>query len=558
MKKDDLTAYTELFIKCGSEEYIPSPQAYSPLYIRLYSALLKGDKPEFLSIDDIAFLPESTLEDMSYSSTNSFDRYLMANYISPFELSYPLPIPKEDLKYQYLNQYLCLKYGKTSQESDSFKTDRAFKDVLSLFPKKHRDSFGSKENKKYRSSFFKLMTLNFKLSRVNEKWKDHARRASLSNSPHYHMDTIIAFNGLDSEVSKQASATFMTLFYELDQSSPDGDDFQQSRNIVVIPSALHLIDFSVRDSLVETWCEGLDSDERVEETFGGITSTHKKIETQVNYDDPHHHFCDVLRTAILCNVHYNKLLAKREFENTIYKNDECEQVFRLLLKSMPWYVKPLGRAELTGQIIESIPSIKETLSNNVFNEQIWSIAKHLKPLLIDRIPSLSDSAANNLSVLFVVLCKRKFPRVRGSLQGANRPYSLWKALKDGHSKVNSESMSLWEYESIYRPSLLHMMELVSLLVIWKSDNTINRFEQFVQFRKEILDTQIMVNDALDGEHHSHVIKLANILSLQKDPLGNSSDEPVFMRFWKKADPKIKSLRKHVDEHLKRKSLRWPS
>ena len=148
MKKDDLTAYTELFIKCGSEEYIPSPEAHSPLYIRLYSALLNGNKPEFLSIDDVACLPESTLEDMNYRSTTPFDRYLMANYISPFELSYPLPIPKEELKYQCLNQYLCLKYGKTSHEPDSFKTDRAFKDVLSLFPKKNIEiALGQKRRK---------------------------------------------------------------------------------------------------------------------------------------------------------------------------------------------------------------------------------------------------------------------------------------------------------------------------------------------------------------------------------------------------------------------------
>lgn len=561
MNKDDLIAYTELFIKCGSEEYIPSPQAYSPLYIRLYNALLSQHEPELLGIDRIESLPESTVEDINNRSTNPFDRYLMANYISPFELSYPLPIPEEDLKYQRLNQYLCLRYNKASQEADSFKQDRAFKDVLSLFPIKHRDTFGAKDNKKYRSSFFKLLTLNYKLSRVNEKWKDHARRASLSDRTHYHMDTIIAFNGLDSEASKQASATFMTLYYELDQSSPDGDS-QLSRNIVAIPSALDLIDFSVRDSLVEKWCEGLDYEERSEEAVGSIrqriTSIHKKIGTQVEYDDPHHHFCDVLRTAILCNSHYNKLLAKREFEDAIYKNDECEQVFRSLLKDMSWYVKPLERAELTELIIESIPSIKETLSNNTFNEQTWSIAKHLKPLLINRMPSLSDSAANNLSVLFVVLCKQKFPRIRGSLQGANRPYSLWKSLKDGYSKVNSESLSLWEYESVYRPSLLHMMELVSLLVIWKSDKTINRFDQFVQLRREILDSQIIVNDALDGEHHTHVLTLANTLTQQKEPLVNSCDDPALERFWRKSDPNIQSLSKHMREHLKRKSFRWPS
>lgn len=557
MNKDDLTAYTELFIKCGSEEYIPNPQAYSPLYIKLYNALLNQQEPELLGIDGIESLPESTLEDINYCSTNPFDRYLMANYISPFELSYPLPIPEEDLKYQRLNQYLCHRYNKASQESDSFKQDRAFKDVLSLFPIKHRDTFGSKDNKKYRSSFFKLLTLNYKLSRVNEKWKDHARRASLSDRTHYHMDTVIAFNGLDSEVSKQASATFMTLYYELDQSSPDGDS-QSSRNIVAIPSALDLIDFSVRDSLVEKWCEGLDDEERYEETVGSIrqciTSIHKKIGTKVQYDDPHHHFCDILRTTILCNSHYNKLLAKHEFEDTIYKNDECKKVFRSLLKDMSWYVKPLEKAELTGLIIESIPSIKETLSNNTFNEQIWSIAKHLKPLLINRIPSLSDSAANNLSVLFVILCKREFPRIRGSLQGANRPYSLWKSLKDGHSKVNNESLGLWEYESVYRPSLLHMMELVSLLVIWKTDKTINRFDQFVQLRKEILDSQITVNDVLDGEHHRHILALANILTQQKEPVVN---EPVFERFWRKSDPEIQSLSKHLEEHIKRASLQWP-
>ncbi|MEZ8040998.1 hypothetical protein ACED25_15500 [Vibrio sp. 1F263] len=558
MNKDDLNAYTELFIKCSSsEEYIPNPQAYSPLYIQLYNALLNKQEPELLGIGSIESLPESTLEDINCRSTNPFDRYLMANYISPFELSYPLPIPEEDLKYQRLNQYLCHRYNKASQESDSFKQDRAFKDVLSLFPVKHRDTFGAKDNKKYRSSFFKLLTLNYKLSRVNEKWKDHARRASLSDRTHYHMDTIVAFNGLDSEVSKQASATFMTLYYELDQSSPDGDS-QSSRNIVVIPTALDLIDFSVRDRLVEKWCEGLDDEERHEETVGSIkqhiTSAHKKIETQVQYDDPHHHFCDVLKTAILCNSHYNKLLAKREFEDSIYKNDECEQVFSSLTKDMSWYVKSLGREELTSLIIESIPSIKETLSNNTFDEQIWSIARHLKPLLIDRIPSLSDSAANNLSVLFVVLCKRKLPRIRGSLQGANRLYSLWKSLKDGSSKVNNESLSLWEYESVYRPSLLHMMELVSLFVIWKSNKTINRFDQFVRLRKEILDSQITVNDILDGECHCHILILPNILTPQKEPIEN---DPVFERFWRKSDPKIQSLLKHLKEHIKRASLQWP-
>lgn len=560
MNKDNLIAYTELFIKCGSEEYIPSPQLYSPLYIRLYDALLNGEEPELLSIDDIASLPESTLEDINNCSTNPFDRYLMANYISPFELSYPLPLPEENLKLQCLNQYLCLKYNKASLESDSFNPDRAFKDVLSLFPKKHRDTFGSRDNKKYRSSFFKLLTLNYKLSRVNEKWKDHARRALISSHTHYHMDTIIAFNGLDNEVSKQASATFMTLYYELDQSSPDGDS-HSSRTIVAIPSALELIDFSIRDSLVKKWCEGFDCEERHEETFGSIkkhiTNIHKINKTQEQYTDPHHHFCDVLRTAILCNSHYNKLLAKREFENAIYENDECKQVFHLLLKDMSWYIKPLKDTELTGLIIESIPNIRDKLSNNIFNKQIWSIADHLKLLLIDRLPCLSESAAYNLSVLFVVLCKRKFPRIRGSLQGANRPYSLWKALKDGHSKVNSESLNLWEYESVYRPSLLHLMELVSLFVIWRADKTIKSFDQFIQLRREILDTQIKVNDTLDGEYHRHVIKLANSLTPQKKAIENPQNEPVFERLWRKSDPKIQLLSKHINEHLKRKQLHWP-
>lgn len=563
MNKDDLIAYTELFIKCGSEEYIPTPQAYSPLYIRLYSALLSQHEPELLGIDgidSIEYLPESTLEDINNRTNSPFDRYLMANYISPFELSYPLPIPEEDLRYQRLNQYLCFRYNKASEEPDSFKQDRAFKDVLSLFPIKLRDTFGSTDHTKYRSSFFKLLTLNYKLSRVNEKWKDHVRRASIVDRTHYHMDTVIAFNGLDSDVSKQASASFMTLYYELDQCSPDGKS-QGSRNIVAIPSALDLIDFSARTSLVEKWCEGFDDEERSVETVENITNIYKKISkcVEVEYDDPHHHFCDVLRTAILCNSHYNKLLAKCEFEDAIYKNEECKQVFRLLLqKDMSWYVKPLERTELTSLIIESIPSIKETLLHKSFNEQIWSIAKHLTPLLIDRIPSLSDSAANNLSVLFVVLCKGTFPRIRGSLQGANRPYSLWKSLKDGYSKVNNDSLSLWEYESVYRPSLLHMMELISLFVIWRSNQTINRFSQFVQLRREILDSQIIVNDILDGEHHNRITKLANTLTQQKESIVSLDNEPVFERFWRKSDPKIQSLSKHMDEHLKRESLCWPS
>lgn len=556
MNKEDLTTYTKIFIEFGSHEYIPTPQIYSPLYVQLYDALLSKNEPKILGIDSLESLPDSTLEDINNHSTNSFDRFLMACYVSPFELSYPLPICEEDLKYQKLNQYLYLTYNKKSSEYDSFKQERAIKDVLSLFPVRYRDSFWLKDNKKYRSSFFKLLTLNYKLSRVNEKWKDHARRANSSDRHHYHMDTIIAFNGLNSDISRQASATFMTLFYELDQSSPDGDT-QESRNIVGIPSALELIDFAVRDYLVEQWCEGFDCEERSQETKLHIEKISKKIREKVEYDDPHHHFCDVLKSAILSNSHHNKLLAKREFEDAIFKNEECRKVFLFLLKSGSWYTKPLEKPELTSLIKESLPDMNEPLSNNVFGERIWSIAKTLKPLLINRIPELTDEAAHNLSVLFVILCKKFFPRVRGSLQGANHRYSLWAALKDGHSKLKSESLNLWQYESVYRPSLLHMMELVSLLVLWKSEKIFNRFEQFVQLRREVLESQIVVGDTLDGEHHLYIIKLANLLTQEKSRT-HSSNEPVMERFWKKSDPKIKSLSRQLTEHYKRASLRWPS
>lgn len=559
MKKEDLTTYTEIFIEYGSDEYIPSPQAYSPLYLQLYGALLSKNEPKILGIDSLESLPYSTLEDINNRSTNPFDRYLMACYVSPFELSYPLSIPEEDLTYQRLNQYLCFRYNKASSESDSLKQDRVINDVLSLFPARHRDTFWSKGNKKYRSSFFKLLTLNYKLSRVNEKWKDHARRANPSDRTHYHMDTVIAFNGLNSDISRQASATFMTLFYELDQSSPDGDA-QQSKNIVAIPSALELIDFAVRDYLVEQWCEGFDCEERSEETLGNIGQHIENISKkrgEVEYDDPHHHFCDVLKSAILSNSHHNKLLAKREFEDVIFNNEECVKVFLFLLKSMPWHNKTLDKAELTRLIKELLPNLNEPLSNNTFSALIWSIAKSLKPLLINRIPELTEEEVHNLSVLFVILCKIFFPRIRGSLQGANRCYSLWAALKDGHSKLKNEPLSLWLYESVYRPSLLHMMELVSLFVIWKSKKTIKRFDQFVQLRREIIDSQIAAGDILDGEHHTNIIALANFLT-QNKPRMYLHNEPVFERFWRKSDPKINSLSRQLDGHVKRASLSWPS
>lgn len=558
MNKDDLITYTELFIKCSSQEYIPSPQVYSPLYIRLYNALINKGDPELLGTCDINSLPESTLEDINNHSTNSFDRYLMANYMSPFELSYPLPIPNKELTHQRLNEYLCFKYNKDSKEPDSFKYDRAFKDVLSLFPVRHRDVFGAKKGGEYRSSFFKLITLNYKLSRVNEKWKDHARRASFSDKTHFHLDTIIAFNGLDNKLSRQASATFMTLYYELDQSSPDGDH-QFSRHIVMITSAFILIDMAIRNSIVKKWCEGFDSEERSEETENHIKQLIRNNIKKVDYEDPHHHFCDVLRAAILCNSHYNKLLAKLEFESVIFNNAECAQVFHSLLQDISWYSKSIRKEDLTSRIIELFPNIRLPLTKNIFEEKIWSIAKHLQPILIDRIPNLSESSAKNLSTLFVILCYKKFPRIRGSLKGANRPYSLWKSLKDGHSKINNESISLWEHESVYPPSLLHMMELVSLFVIWKSEKTINRFEQFVMLRKEILESQIRVNTNLDGEHHNCVINVANSLAQQNNyEIDILPEGSVFENFWRKTDPKIKSFSKHIGEHLKRKSLRWPS
>ena len=71
---------------------------------------------------------------------------------------------------------------------------------------------------------------------------------------------------------------------------------------------------------------------------------------------------------------------------------------------------------VTSLIKELLPYMSESLSSNIFSERLWSIAKTLKPLLINRIPELTDEAAQNLSVLFVILYNKP-SRVGAYLQG---------------------------------------------------------------------------------------------------------------------------------------------
>lgn len=567
MDKSELSAYVENFITCSGDGYIPSPQAYSPLYVRLYGALISGKEPGILGGRLLSELSESTIDDINYNSTNTFDRYLMACYMSPFELSYPLEITDDDLRKQKLINYLCAAYGKASSDLDSLKMDRTVKELMRCIPERYRAIFAPDygfgescegEVNHYRSSLFKFVVFNYKMSRLNEKWKVHIRRASEDDKSCYHLDTVIAFNGLSSDISRQSSAIFMTLFYELDQSSPDGD-LQQSRNIVTLPSALELIAQLIQRNLVQDWCDGFDSVERAHSSRDLVEFHLRRIAAEVNsinYENRHHHFCDVLKTAMLCNANHNKLLAKLEFEHAVSTNIDCVAVFDLLLIKAGWYKRTLSKVELTDLIMALKPDLKERLVDGIFEEKIWTIASTLEPVLLQRVPGITSVAAYNISVLFVLLCKQFFPRISGSLYGANQRYSLWKALKDGYLKLEGKPSCLWSYESVYRPSLLHLLEVVGLSLVWKGDAVLNSFDQFMRLRGEVLSSQIEISDLLYGEHHLTIIGVANVL-MSKAGLSDEINESVSVRFWERSDPGINDLSMQIVEHQKRRILRWP-
>jgi hypothetical protein len=531
----DLTEYIGLSIDKNDTSYIPAPQLYPPLYNKLYDSLLKGEEPEILFNQKLSELPDHVIESIQECS-NSFDRYLIACFLSPFELSHPMPIPDDKLNEKELHNFLHERYGKASNEKETIKVSRLRNDVLELFPKEFKKKIWPEdinENNKYKSSIYKLITLNYKLSLINRHWKNHLRRSSQENKKNYHMETIIDQNRLDIEKSRESSALFWTVYYELDQSTEDGDD-QESKNIRALTTAYESLALQIEEKIVSTE----NTTRGLVETYGLFNYKASQINYKLQYSDPHHEFCDTLKTTMLSNRYYNLLLSRKDFEKYIFNQESINNSLKKLISSNINELLDHNESDFITLTKVEIPEIQ----NVAFDGDVSEIAEVLTTILKRRIRNQKHQTYRNLCLLFTMMCKGNiFPTIKGSFIGNNKPYSLWKSLLSGLKRSKEAPKTDWMNEKYFRPSSLHILFSISKALIWKENKKISTIHEYIKLTAEIYDCTISIFDRIENLNHKEIIRISGINMYEfHDNNGSNLSTPESMR----------SL-------LKRSELRWP-
>ncbi|MBE8232642.1 MAG: hypothetical protein HAW67_02820 [Endozoicomonadaceae bacterium] len=570
IRKEELESYAQQFLVCGCDEFVVSPQLYSPLYTKLYDALLKGEEPNVPSYFD-----EQALSSEMNKCHNSFDRYLVAIYNSRFELANPLPLNSKQMSQEALMDYLVKRYGKASSDKYSYNKDRVIKDILTILPESQRLKFKLDAQSRYRSSFYKLQAFNYKISRLNEKWKTLVRRHERGKAQQYHLDNVITHNGLDLAKSREHSSHFMALYYELDQSSPDGKD-NLSRLISVLPTAFEVIEEAIKNLFLSGWNNGLDLDERREEVLEFINSKVQRIKLDENkkielskiphprskYQDPHLEFCDCLRTCIIKNNVYNKLLAKRaSFKELMAEGSEWRTALIALINPATWLNQSLSDTDLSANIFNYYSQYVEQMPLNIGND-LFKIGETLAPFISDMNPGISEIEARNIGLLIATASKHLFPKqLKGSLKGANNQgYSHNLSLKKSITACKGREYSRWKFETVFRPSLLHLITICSELILYSKQGYVKTLDHYQKLQCEAYEVFIDVHDLLSEEHHYLILGIAE--AIFPNPQCASPSDDVFMpnlmlRFWMKTEPNFESLEQHLKKLEKRKECLWP-
>lgn len=507
--KEDALNYVMQFIGADGDECTSAPVLYNVFYRQLYKALQNFEAPPLPRIENISLLSEDLDK-----CNNSFDRYLVALYQSRYEMGHPLPVidptPKGVLT------YLCENYGKASVDSRSFKFERAAADVLSLFPEAFAKKFSEPQ---YRPSIFKMVTLNYKLALVNEKWKALVTRQSNTKVA---IDNYIPLNDIDNKKSRQNSAIVSALLTELDCSTP-GNSKNESEMIILLPFALDSLSRELSDKIRSFWQRGVNGKNIVKRITVWIERARAKQKCSMHqfkqYKEPHHEFVDTLRTQVLYNLHYNKCLGQQKLLDWLASQSEFEQTFNWLASQKSFICDQFGSPysdEVYRAICEDIEGKHENLTE---------VADAIVGIFQDKFQTAPKDLLRTIALLSGLAVTQHWPvKLKGAVTGENNQFYLVhkELIKVGEIAKALATNSVAERLSIVRPSLLHLLELMYRQVLWSAIGCTDSFRRFVELQSLINESLLEMMKAVQNDHHRETLQLAEHLVW-----GNEHPLPLF-------------------------------
>lgn len=513
--KEDALSYVMQFIGADGDECTSAPVLYNVHYRRLYTALQKSEAPPLPRIENISLLSDDLDE-----CNNSFDRYLVALYQSRYEMGHPLPAidptPKEALT------YLCENYGKASLDSRSFKFERATADVLSLFP----DAFAKKFSEpQYRSSIFKMVTLNYKLALVNEKWKGLVTRQSNTKVA---IDNYIPLNDIDNKKSRQNSAIVSALLTELDCSTP-GNSKNESETIIILPFALDSLSRELADKICSLWQRGEDGKDIVKRITACIVRARAEQKLGVKrfkqYNKPHHEFVDTLRTQVLYNLHYNKCLGQQKLLDWLASEPEFELTFNWLASRKSFICKPSGRPYSD----EEYRGFCKELERK--HENLTEVADAIVGIFQDKFCLAPKGLLRIIALLAGLAVTKYWPvKLKGAVTGENNQFYLVskELIKVGKLAQTLAAKSVAERLSSVRPSLLHLLELLYRQVFWSAIGYTDSFKQFVELQSLVNESSLEMMNIVQNDHYFETLQLAERLVWGHEHLFAHCDDIVYL------------------------------
>lgn len=389
-------------------DFFSNPEAFSPLYIKLYENLSHNKKPLYYKEADVI----KCRKDIRKCSS-TFDRYLCALYPSHFEASNPFEIEKEKLNEKSLLDYLNSEYKRPYKDLQSYNIDREIKKILSFLDEE--DASRLKVDAK--SAIYKLLVLSYKLSLVNNKWRKLIQLLPLNDMKNASMDNIVDFNENPISNARENSALIKTFYYEMDQGKTNGDK-TQSKRIIQIPFYINILDYVISISI---------------ESCKDISSMHKKSNDLIDYfkniiicknkkrdvyDDKNQELFDLIQTSVIINTTSNEVLSRLKIIN------ENNGFFPYVNNKNKWIEKE--------QTIDSIAKNIESEFNIDFKNEWWELSETLFKILTTSLKYqiIPEHLLRNVCCLLICqifLSNDKY--VRSNIYGAKRnTYNVYNEL----------------------------------------------------------------------------------------------------------------------------------
>ncbi|ERK10106.1 hypothetical protein L581_4504 [Serratia fonticola AU-AP2C] len=450
----------ERYLEKNDSSHFSAPEYYSPLYRTLYDHLIEGQNPPFYGARIQDF--DDQLEKDILLCNTSFDRYLVLLYPSRYEASNPLPLSPSDLNVESLVDYLHNQYGKTANNRDSYNYDREVKKILSLIQIEKATHLKDQA----KSGLYKLLVLSYKLSSINNRWKDLIQYIEPELSNKASMDNIVDFNMLELDKARENSAIIKMFYFELDRGKKDGDD-TESRRIMIIPFAYDLLFKLLQNKAYQLFYTYSDLNS-IKLYFDYLISRFDKlllVGNNIHYTDKNQELFDLLQLTVLKNIYSNGLLARKKFEEKLERYD-CR------IKNLNnWIVDCKSNTSDIPQLVE----VELGLSEGEFNQRWLSLADTLAKIVIKtgHIPPEEQHVFRNIGCILIARFNLlETVQLKSKIQGEkHNEYDIMKELERAHEWLmkNDPNIESKHHLSLMRPTSIHFFIYIFGKSIWNMD-----------------------------------------------------------------------------------------